>query len=60
MVNHYNSVGYDKALSYHMAGAVAGSTDKTHFNEGGANVIAQLIANEVKKANISGLSSFVK
>lgn len=60
MVNHYNSVGYDKAFSYHMASAVAGSTDKTHFNEGGANVIAQLIANEVKKANISGLSTFVK
>ena len=60
MVNHYNSVGYDKAVSYHMAAVVAGSTDMTHFNEGGADVIAGLIANEVKNANISGLSNYVK
>ena len=60
MVSHYNSVGYDKAKSYHMAGAVAGSTDLTHFNEGGAKVIAGLIANAVKSQNIAGLSGYVK
>lgn len=60
MVNHYNSVGYDKAVSYHMAGAVAGSTDFTHFNESGANVIAGLIANAVKSQKIAGLSGYVK
>ena len=60
MVNHYNSVGYNKAVSYHMAGAVQGSTDMTHFNEGGAKVIAGLIANAVKSQGISGLSGYVK
>ena len=60
MVNHYNSVGYDKAKSYHMAGAVAGSSDLTHFNEGGAKVISGLIANAVKSQSIAGLSGYVK
>ena len=53
MVSLYNSVGYDTAASYHMP-------DATHFNEDGAKVVAQLIANEIKKANISGLSNYVK
>lgn len=60
MVNHYNKVGYDTALSYHMAGAVQGSTDMTHFNENGAKIIAGLIANAVKTQGISGLSDYVK
>ena len=60
MVNHYNKVGYNTALSYHMAGAVQGSTDMTHFNENGAKVIAGLIANAVKTQGISGLSGYVK
>ncbi|MBP0974298.1 MAG: RICIN domain-containing protein, partial [Oscillospiraceae bacterium] len=60
MVDHYNSVGRDKALSYHVAG-VAGGTDMTHFNDqGGAEFISGLIANGIKNANISGLSQYVK
>jgi lysophospholipase L1-like esterase len=60
IVDHYNSIGYDKAKSYHLAGAVSGSTDLTHYCEEGANKIAGVIANAVKKANISGLSEYVK
>ena len=60
MVNHYNSVGYDTAKSYHLMGAVAGSTDGTHFCEKGANIVAGLVAGEIKKQNISGLASYLK
>ncbi len=60
MVNHYNSVGYNTAYSYHMAAAVQGSTDLTHFNDDGAKVIAGLVANAVKSQGISGLSGYVK
>ena len=60
MVNHYNSVGYDKAYSYHMAAVVQGSTDYTHFNDDGAKVIAGIVANAVKSQGISGLSGYVK
>jgi len=60
IVDHYNSIGYDNALSYHLAGVVAGSTDMTHYNETGAEKIAGIIANGIKRANISGLSSYVK
>ena len=52
-VAHYNSVGYNTAASYHM-------DDKRHYKEGGANVIAGLIANAVKSQNINGLSGYVK
>lgn len=60
MVSHYNSVGYDTAKSYHLMGAVAGSTDGTHFCEKGANVVAGLVAKAVKDQKISGLSGYVK
>uniref|UniRef100_UPI0025F007E3 GDSL-type esterase/lipase family protein n=1 Tax=Ruminococcus sp. TaxID=41978 RepID=UPI0025F007E3 len=60
MVSHYNSVGYDTAKSYHLMGAVADSTDGTHFCEKGANIIAGLVAGEIKKQNISGLASYLK
>jgi len=60
MVNHYNSVGYDTAKSYHLMGAVAGSTDGTHFCEKGANIVAGLVAGEIRKQNISGLASYLK
>ncbi|MBP5379571.1 MAG: RICIN domain-containing protein [Ruminococcus sp.] len=60
MVNHYNSVGYDTAKSYHLMGAVAGSTDGTHFCEKGANIVAGLVAGEIKKQNISGLAGYLK
>ncbi len=60
MMNHYNSVGYDTAKSYHLMGAVAGSTDGTHFCEKGANVVAGLVANAVKSQKIAGLYGYVK
>ena len=60
MVNHYNSVGYDTAKSYHLMGAVADSTDGTHFCEKGANIVAGLVAGEIRKQNISGLASYLK
>lgn len=60
MVNHYNSIGYDKALTYHLMGVVEGSTDGTHFCEEGANAVAKLVADDVKSQNIAGLANHVK
>ncbi len=60
MKDHYNAVGYDTAKSYHLMGAVEGSTDGTHFCETGANVVAGLVANAVKSQAIAGLSGYVK
>ncbi|MCR5142824.1 MAG: RICIN domain-containing protein [Ruminococcus sp.] len=60
MVNHYNSVGYNTALSYHLMGAVAGSTDGTHFCEKGANIVAGLVAQAIKNQWIPGLYGYVK
>ncbi len=48
MVDHYNKIGYDAAYKYHLCGAVAGSTDMTHFSETGANAVAGLVANAIK------------
>lgn len=59
MVNHYNSIGYDAAYKYHLAGAVAGSTDMTHFTETGANAVAGLVANDIKGLGLP-VSSEVK
>ena len=55
MVNHYNAVGYDTAKSYHLMGAVSGSTDGTHFCEKGADIIAGIVAKDVKDQGITGL-----
>ncbi len=52
MVAHYNSIGYDKAKKYHLAGVVEGSTDMTHFSEEGAKVVAGLVADAIKKLNL--------
>ncbi|MBQ9541284.1 GDSL-type esterase/lipase family protein [Ruminococcus sp.] len=60
LVNHYNSVGYDKARSYHMGYTFGDFKDMTHFNEDGAKVVAGVIANAIKSANINGLSNYVK
>ena len=60
MMNHYNSVGYDTAMSYHLMGAVEGSTDGTHFCETGANIVAGLVAGDIKNQKINGLSDYVK
>lgn len=60
LVNHYNSVGYDTARSYHFGAALGDYKDMTHFNEGGAKVIAGVIAGAIKSANIAGLSNYVK
>ena len=38
-------------------GVVADSTDGTHFCEKGANIVAGLVAGEIRKQNISGLAS---
>lgn len=59
MVNHYNSVGYDTAKSYHLMGAVANSSDGTHFCEKGANIVAGLVAKAIKELNMS-LSQHIK
>ena len=59
MCDHYNQIGYDAAIKYHMASSIQGSTDMTHFNDDGAKVIAGLVANAVKGLNI-GLSAEVK
>ncbi len=60
MVDHYNSVGYNEAKSYHLMGAVEGSTDGTHFCEKGAKIVAGLVADAVKIQNIAGLGNHVK
>ena len=60
MVNHYNSIGYNTAKSYHLMGAVSGSTDGTHFCEKGAKAIAGLVAKDVKTQDIYGLAQYVK
>lgn len=60
MVNHYNSVGYNEANSYHLCGAVADSTDGTHFCEKGAKIVAGLVASAVKSQGIAGLANNVK
>lgn len=60
MVNHYNSIGYDKAVKYHLMGVVSGSTDGTHFCTDGANVVAGLVAKDVKSQGIAPLSGFAK
>lgn len=59
MVNHYNSIGYDKAYTYHMISTGNGSTDQTHFTETGANAVAGLVANGIKGLNVD-ISSNVK
>ncbi len=52
MVAHYNSIGYDRAKKYHLAGVVQGSTDMTHFSEEGAKAVAGLVAKAIKKLNV--------
>lgn len=52
MVDHYNSVGYDTVYTYHMISAVEGGTDKTHFTEKGATVIAELAAKAIAGTNL--------
>ncbi|MBR6581149.1 MAG: RICIN domain-containing protein [Ruminococcus sp.] len=60
MVSHYNSVGYDTAKSYHLMGAVSGSTDGTHFCEKGADIVAGLVAKDVKAQGLAGLAENLK
>ncbi len=60
MVNHYNSIGYDSAVKYHLMGVVDGSTDGTHFCETGAKAVARLVADDVKNQKIAGLGEYVK
>lgn len=60
MVSHYNSVGYDTAKSYHLMGAVEGSTDGTHFCEKGADIVAGIVAGAIKNQKIAGLAEYAK
>ena len=41
-------------------GAVSGSTDGTHFCEKGADIIAGIVAKDVKDQGITGLAQYVK
>lgn len=59
MVNHYNTIGYDKAYTYHMISTGNGSTDMTHFTETGAAAVAKLVADAIKSLNLD-ISSNVK
>ncbi|WP_274651365.1 rhamnogalacturonan acetylesterase [Paenibacillus humicola] len=54
---YYTSVGYAEAESFFMI--VVNGTDRTHFTEKGADVIAGLVADGVKGLNID-LSRFVR
>ena len=60
MVSHYNSIGYDTAKSYHLMGAVSGSTDGTHFCEKGANIVAGLVVKDVQAQKLPGLAENIK
>lgn len=59
MVEHYNSIGYDKAYYYHLISTSLSTTDMTHFTETGANAVAGLVANEMKKLDIP-ISQYLK
>ena len=41
-------------------GAVSGSTDGTHFCEKGANIVAGLVAKDVKAQGLAGLAENLK
>lgn len=47
MVEHYNSIGYDKAYTYHLISTELSDTDMTHFTETGANAVAELVADKL-------------
>lgn len=52
MVDHYNSIGYDTAYTYHLISTELSDTDMTHFTETGANAVAKLVADELNRQNI--------
>ncbi len=56
-LNHYASIGYDETYKLYLVSS--NGTDYTHFTEAGADVIAKIISQEVKKLNIP-LASGVK
>lgn len=56
-LNYYSTLNYNTVYSYYMVSS--NGTDYTHFNETGAREIARLVADAVKKLNIS-LSKYVK
>ena len=43
---------YDTAYSYHMAAAMEGSSDLTHFNDTRAEAVAGLVAGGIKSAKL--------
>lgn len=54
MVDHYNSIGYDTAYTYHLISTELSDTDMTHFTETGAAAVAKLVADEMHRQNIIG------
>lgn len=52
MVAKYNEVGYDTAFTYHMISATENGTDKTHFTEAGATIVAELASEALTKTNL--------
>ncbi|MGN1404142.1 MAG: GDSL-type esterase/lipase family protein [Ruminococcus sp.] len=52
MVDHYNAIGYDTAYTYHLISTELSDTDMTHFTETGANAVAKLVADEMKRHGI--------
>ncbi|WP_202077725.1 rhamnogalacturonan acetylesterase [Caldalkalibacillus salinus] len=57
-LQHYEAIGYDEAQTLFMV-SVKGE-DYTHFTEKGADVIARLVADEIKHHEQLALSSYVK
>lgn len=56
-LNYYTSIGYDATYKLYLVSS--NGTDYTHFTEAGADAIAKIISQEVKKLNIP-LASGVK
>lgn len=56
-LNYYASIGYDATFKLYLVSS--NGTDYTHFTEAGANAIAKLISQEVKKLDLP-LSGGVK
>lgn len=49
MVDHYNTIGYDTAYTYHLISTELSDTDMTHFTETGAYAVAGLVADTLCK-----------
>lgn len=52
MVEHYNTIGYDTAYTYHLISTDLSETDMTHFTETGASAVAKLVADAMVQNGI--------